>query len=325
MEKKISVVVPTYKRPGLLKICIEALCNQRFDQADYEIVVVSDGPDQQTHDVLNHLEYLRHPFIQYISLGKNSGPAAARNAGWRSANGGLIAFTDDDTRPNEDWLSALWDAYQQQSLSGVAFTGRVQVPITESPTDFERNTAHLETADFVTANCACTKAALELVGGFDERFTTAWREDSDLQFRLMEAGIPILKVTTAIVVHPVRKANWGVSIREQKKTLFNALLYKKFPSLFRQKIQTSPAWQYYITIGGVVVCIVGLATRSGWLFAAGAAVYLVCTTRFIMKRLSATSRKPTHVTEMVVTSMVIPFISVYWTLYGSVKYRVLFY
>jgi len=325
MEKKISVVVPTYRRQKLLGKCIEALCSQSFEKADFEIIVVSDGPDRQTHDLLNHLEYLQHPFVQYIALGQNSGPAAARNAGWRSANGRLIAFTDDDTEPDKDWLSAFWKASLRQNQAACGFVGNVKVPISEQPTDFERNTAHLETADFVTANCACTKTVLERVGGFDERFTTAWREDSDLEFRLIGAGIPIIRVPEAVVVHPVRKAAWGVSIREQKKTMFNALLYKKFPALFRQKIQASPEWRYYITIAGAVLCVAGIAILSKPVFAAGAIVYLACTARFIVRRLSATSRQPNHVAEMVVTSLVIPFLSIFWTLYGSVKYRVLFY
>ncbi|MBA4167511.1 MAG: glycosyltransferase [Chitinophagaceae bacterium] len=326
MQKKISVVIPTYRRPYLLGKCIEALTMQQFELNDYEIIIVSDGPDQQTHDLLNNLEHLIHPFIQYISLVHNSGPAAARNAGWHSANGRLIAFTDDDTRPDKYWLASLWKNYQEmKEPEYVAFSGKVIVPLPEEPTDFELNTAHLETAAFVTANCACTKAALEALDGFDERFTTAWREDSDLEFRLMEKNINIDKIEDAVVVHPARKAKWGISIKEQKKTMFNALLYKKFPLLFRKKIQQGPAWNYYVTISGILILIAGLIFRSGILAITGASVYLLFTVQFIFKRLTATSRSARHVSEMVLTSMVIPFISVYWTIYGAIKYKVIFY
>jgi glycosyltransferase involved in cell wall biosynthesis len=326
MQKKISVVVPTYRRPQLLKKCIEALAAQQFAANDYEIIIVSDGPDLQTHDMLNSLEQLTHPFIQYISLVRNSGPAAARNAGWKAANGRLIAFTDDDTQPSEFWLSSLWKTYLlMEQPRRIAFAGKVIVPLPEEPTDFELNTSHLETADFVTANCACTKAALEAVNGFDERFTTAWREDSDLEFRLMQNNIGINKIDEAVVVHPARKAAWGVSIKEQRKTMFNALLYKKFPDLFRQKIQHTPAWDYYLTIAGILVLIAGIVFHSEACVIGGASLYLIFTIRFIVKRLMATSRSARHVSEMIFTSMVIPFISVYWTIYGAVKYKVLFY
>ena len=70
----------------------------------------------------------------------------------------------------------------------------------------------------------------------------AWREDSDLEFRLLQQGIPIWRLQNALVIHPVRKASWGVSLKEQKKGMFNALLYKKYPGLYRKKIQPRPGW-----------------------------------------------------------------------------------
>ena len=64
-------------------------------------------------------------------------------------------------------------------------------------------------------------------GGFDEDFTMTWREDSALQFDLVENKIPIVKVDGAIVIHPVRVASRGVCIKEKKRTMLNPLLYKK--------------------------------------------------------------------------------------------------
>lgn len=325
MMKKVSVVIPTYRRPQLLKNCIAALAAQDFNKDDFEIIVVTDGPDLETRAMLNDLS-LTLPFVQFISLVQKKGPAAARNAGWRAANGELIAFTDDDCLPTANWISNIWNEY---ILNGkpeyIAFTGKVQVPLSEMPTDYEMNTAHLQNADFVTANCACTKESLELVGGFDERFTYAWREDSDLEFRLMENNVEIKRKIDAVVLHPVRKAQWGVSIKEQKKTMFNALLYKKFPALFRKKIQSSPAWNYYAIITGVVLIMAGLILQSKFLLLTGAVVYLGFTIAFIVRRLARTSRYYKHVMEMIATSLVIPFASIYWTIYGAFKYRVLYY
>lgn len=306
--------------------CLQALSKQDMDISDFEIIVVSDGPDEQTRKVLHNLEHLVLPFIQYITLPKNSGPACARNSGWKKAHGTLIAFTDDDCRPGPGWLSSLWNAYVGSGFKGeIAFSGKVIVPLPENPTDFELNTSNLEKADFVTANCACTKLALEKVNGFDERFRVAWREDSDLEFKLLEKDIPVQKVKEAIVVHPVRKARWGVSITEQRKTMFNALLYKKYPSLYRQKIQRKPAWNYYLIVTGYMMIIAGLILNSQPVAWAGALIYLCLTIAFIVKRLSRTSRAYNHVMEMIATSFVIPFASIFWTLYGAFKYRVLYY
>src|SRR5207245_7591311 len=46
------------------------------------------------------------PALRYVPAANPRGPAAARNAGWRAANGEVIAFTDDDCIPEPGWLLA---------------------------------------------------------------------------------------------------------------------------------------------------------------------------------------------------------------------------
>lgn len=319
---KISVVVPTYKRPQLLLKCLRALLNQTFDKEAYEIIVVSDGPDEATAKVLEKWSDGKLRRLRYLIPHEKKGPAAARNYGWQSAEGNLIAFTDDDCVPDKNWLSSFYTQYLLNK--GLAFTGKTIVPVSKKPTDYERNIMNLETADFITANCCCTKAALQLTGGFDEQFTMAWREDSDMEFKLLNAGISIFKVEGAVIIHPVRQAKWGVSIKEQKKTMFNALLYKKFPHLYRQKIQPTGPVHYYATIASFLMLIAGMVVHSQFIIGLGLVFWLGLTALFIYRRLRSTTLAFDHLIEMVVTSLFIPFLSVYWQLYGAIKYRVLF-
>src|SRR5690606_28767157 len=134
------------------------------------------------------------------------GPAGARNVGWRTAAAPIIAFTDDDTVPEPGWLQGGLEA---MASGADAATGRVIMPLPERPSDYERDAARLEGAEFVTANCFVRKAALEAIGGFDERFTSAWREDSDLHFSLLEQGRSIVPAPAAVIVHPLRPARFG--------------------------------------------------------------------------------------------------------------------
>lgn len=314
--------MPTYRRPKLLTNCLNALLQQKFDKYSYEIIVVSDGPDAETEQLLNNWKCYDHPQMRYLPLPQKKGPAAARNYGWLNAKGPIIAFTDDDCLPDAHWLQQL--VVNCNINDDVALTGRVIVPIAKRPTDYEQNTAHLQTADFITANCACTKNALIKAGGFDEQFSMAWREDSDLEFKLLNNNIPIKKVATAVVVHPVRAAAWGVSIKEQKKTMFNALLYKKYPRLYRKKISHTTPVLYYGIIAGFIILLAGLITGQPVLKITGAAAWLGLTGYFVVKRLYTTRLSVNHVCEMVVTSFIIPFLSVFWQWYGAVKYRVLF-
>lgn len=319
---KISVVVPTYQRPQVLLQCVEALLDQAFSQDEYEIIVVSDGPDVETRHAIEKLKIFKTGLIKSYSLPRRSGPAAARNYGWRMASGKLILFTNDDCIPDSKWLQSYWIAFLRADGNKIAFTGKTSVPIPPVPTDYERSIAQLATAEFSAANCACTRAALMKVNGFDEQFTMAWREDSDLQFRFIEHNIPIIPVSGAHVTHPVRKAPWGISIAEEKKGIFNALLYKKFPNLYRERIQPSPPWHYYSILILILIFLTGCLAAAPIVMLTAFAGWFAITCWFIVKRLNNTSHKVDHILEMTVTSVVIPVISVYYRVYGALKYNV---
>lgn len=315
---EISVVIPTYRRPLLLMECLKALARQHFDRSSFEVLVISDGPDKLTQNVVASWEHTGLLDVTYFPLDHHKGPAAARNAGWKIASGELVAFTDDDCVPDEFWLESLWAAHELYPQA--AFAGKLIVPVSDNPVDYEWNTAQLEKADFVTANCAIPRQLLEKVGGFDERFSMAWREDSDLAFSLMQHHVTVVALPYARVVHPVRKAGWGVSMKEQKKTMFNALLMRKFPSYYRKYIHQSPPWYFYAAVVALVLTIgLWLAGHyNGSLVAAG--VWLLLVMSFAVKRLRYTSRALPHVVEMLVTSAFIPMLSVYWHFYGLWKF-----
>jgi glycosyltransferase involved in cell wall biosynthesis len=319
---QISVVVPTYKRPWLLVRCVEALAKQQFDHRQFEIIIVSDGFDADTEEALLDVIKKIDVQIRYFNLLVKMGPAAARNMGWKQAHAALIAFTDDDCIPDEGWLQAIYDLHVANGYpSAIAYAGKTIVPLPKTPTDYEKNISHLSEAEFITANCAVTKDALIKVGGFDERFTMAWREDSDLQFKLMREHITLIRNEGAIVIHPVRKASWGISLKDEKKGIFNSLLYKKYPELYKQKIQPSPPWNYYFIIISFLVFVAGLVASWQPAVIAGLTFWLGGTASFIANRLRGTPRSWEHTAEMIFTSVFIPFLSVYYRIYGAVKYR----
>ncbi len=319
---KISVVIPTFKRPQLLLKCLSALKNQSFSPENYEVIVVTDGPDEATRQNVESFTN-EHHLLNFIcdNLIVKAGPAAARNHGASSAKGELIVFTDDDCMPDVNWLQSYWNEYCEEQKNEIAFSGKTVVPRAGKPTDYERNIANLETAEFITANCACTKLAFKKVNGFDEDFKIAWREDSELQFKFITASIPIIKVNEALVVHPVRNAPWGVSLKEQKKSRFNALLHKKHPLLYKEKIGIKPLWNYYAMIVLLPVCILSYLQAMPVIFAISFSCWLILLAQFTLKRLKGTSKKLNHITEIIVTSVLIPFLSVFWNLYGSARYK----
>lgn len=321
-----SIVVPTYKRPALLDRCLAAILAQDADPASYEVIVADDADSGKTRGQV--LEWAlrfeeRGTPLHYVAVGgPPHGPAAARNRGWRAAAGAVVAFTDDDCVPAPGWLAAGLEALAK---GADAAWGRLVMPLPPNPTDYELDAAGLASAEFVTANCFCRKDALRAVGGFDEGFTAAWREDSDLYFSLMERGFGIVHAPKAVVEHPVRPAPWGVSVAQQRKSRFEARLFKKHPALYRAKVRPSRPWHYYpILAAGLAAAGFGLAGRKS---AAGAcaALWAALTARFALRRLARTARTPRHVAEMLATSALIPPLSVFWRVKGAAENRVLFF
>ena len=320
----VSVVVPTCGRVEMLERCLAALDEQDVPRELYEVLVVDDSADGRAAPVVQRIASEATMNVRCVRAGPLTGPAHARNVGWRAARGGIIAFTDDDCVPAPRWLRGGVCAMVTSGGVDGAY-GPIRVPLPSEPTDYERDAAGLECAEFATANCFYTRRALEEVGGFDERFTSAWREDSDLFLALLEKGRRLGFARDALVVHPVSPAEWGVSVRQQRKSMFNALLYKKHPSLYRERVQASPPWIYYAIVSALAGAAIAAVFSLGWLVLMMLGVWALLTASFCVRRLRGTSRARGHVTEMIVTSMLIPPLAVYWRLRGAVRFRVVFF
>lgn len=325
---RLSVVVPTYRRLPLLQRCLRALLAQSIGQAAFEVLVVDDGHCERTREWVE-AEALRHAagFLRYLRPDAGRGPAVARNHGWRHARAQLIAFTDDDTVPDPHWLREGERAMARGDRAAVA--GRVVVPRPEGagprPTDHERMTRGLEAADFVTANAFVSKWALCVVQGFDERFRRAWREDSDLQFRLEELAGPLGRAPDAVVEHPVRPERWGVSLRQQKNVFYDALLYAKHPQRYRSELRRRPPLDYYAIVA-LALAALWFAWRGPMALAIASAVGMLgLQTWLALRRLRGGSHAPGHVAEMFATSALIPFLSVFWRLRGAWHFRIWFW
>ncbi|NGM86613.1 glycosyltransferase [Parapusillimonas sp. SGNA-6] len=316
---RVSVVVPTYLRPDLLERCLSALLRQSLAPEAYEIIICDDGPSKAVRDVVVAARTGSGdgPAIRYIPVEGTQGPAGARNQGWRAAQAPIVAFTDDDTIPAPGWLEGGLEA---MSTGADAAVGRIQMPLPPRPTDVERDAARLTEAEFVTANCFVRRDALQRVGGFDERFTLAWREDSDLHFSLLERGCLVVKAPGALVVHPPRPAPFAASLGMQKKVMFDVLLYRKYPDLYRQRIRRRPPW-FYLAVS--LSLLLGVcAALAGWhrLAVAGLGAWLLLSLLFFVWRLRLSAVTPRNVIELLLTSPLIPPLSMFWRAVGATRF-----
>jgi GT2 family glycosyltransferase len=207
MAQHVSIVVPTYARPAQLATCLRALAAFDYPRDRYEVVVVDDGsprpPAAEVHAAGADLD------VTLVSQ-RRAGPAAARNAGAARAHGELLAFTDDDCRPESAWLSALVARVGEEQDAMVG--GRTVNVLPENPysTAAQAVVSHLYAyyndhaagARFVASNNMALSAALfHEVGGFDDRFPRAAAEDREFCDRWRGRGHRIVVAPEAVVLH----------------------------------------------------------------------------------------------------------------------------
>jgi hypothetical protein len=323
----LSVVVPTWGRLDQLDTCLEALTRQTLAPERFEIIIVDDEPDHNTLHLVSSWRTRkreRGPRLVYFANTGPHGVAAARNRGWRIARAAIIAFTDDAAIPAPDWLEQALAAF---ATGAEALCGKISMPFAAVPTEYQRQTLRKQSAEFDCTNFFCRRALLEAEGGFDERFADADCSENDLHFRLLARPAGIVRAEQVQVTQPLRPPPWGASVSELRHGAGQALLFKKHPQLYRQKIRSSPPWDYYAIVAVLLVALVAtFATFAGSpaLAAGGVLAWLVLTTRLCYRRLQGTSRSLRHIAEIVVTSVLIPPLAAFWRLSGALRYRVRF-
>ncbi|MBO0937086.1 glycosyltransferase [Fibrella sp. HMF5335] len=322
MDPYFTVVLPTTQSDQLTQ-CLHALHAQTLSPDQFEIVVVDDRNQPETAAAVAAFSRESRMEIRYLAQASRQGLSAARNRGWRAARGQFIAFTDADCLPQPTWLAAAQGMFRRGAQ---VVTGSVRVVAPRQPGQPRPQTVP-DITELSTANCFCQKMALQRAGGFEETFDLAWREDLDLQFKFLEIGIPILRCPEAVVVQPMRPMSWYASLNNERKNRYDALLYKRHPELVRQRVHRSEAQvaRQYLTVTGLVVALLSAAVGYWPVALLGLAVWLFCTGLSLSEEWSDQVDLLTNAKHAGATSVASPFLSVYWRLYGAVKYRVLYF
>jgi hypothetical protein len=317
----VAVVIPTVGRPSL-QVLLDSLANSS-GPPPAEIVVVDDRV-RPTGALLAGAVPARLAGRLRVVAGGGRGPAAARNAGWHSTRAAWIAFVDDDVVVGPDWLADLAvDLFTAGAdIAGVSGVVRVPLPADRRPTDWERGTAGLADAQWITADMAYRRRVLALIDGFDERFRRAYREDSDIALRVLDAGYQIARGRRK-VEHPVRPAPWHASIGQQRGNADDVLMRRLHRAGWGQRAGAPPGRRArHAAIAGAAVTAIGaLLAKQRRVAAIAGALWLAGTAEFAWARISPGPRTPDEITKMLVTSVGIPPLAVGHWLAGVVRHR----
>ena len=205
MALKASVIVPTYRYPKIV-YCLEALSKQ--DYPDYEVIIVDDGSDDGSVDVIKKF-ILRKKNFKLIVLPENSGPAHVRNKGVLEAKGDVVLFTDSDCIPYKTWISRMVEPFYDESVAGASGTYKTwnSESMIARFIGYEialrhRRMAKRASIDFIgTFSAAYRKDVFLNENGFDEKFRIASGEDTDFSYKLSSKGYKMVFVKEAFVYH----------------------------------------------------------------------------------------------------------------------------
>ncbi|HEX2104464.1 MAG TPA: glycosyltransferase [Solirubrobacteraceae bacterium] len=227
---RVSVVVCSHNGAATLGECLDGLLEVQY--ADMEVIVVDDGSSDATASIA-----ALYPF-RLIST-EPRGLSAARNRGLEAATGDIVAYIDDDARPDPHWLTYLAATFMATDHAGVGGPNIAPAgapPVAQCVDNVPGGPTHVLLSDRVAehipgCNMAFRRARLEAIGGFDEQFKVAG-DDVDVCWRLQEQGWTLGFSPAAVVFHRRRESVRGFLRQQRGYGRAEALLERKWPDKY---------------------------------------------------------------------------------------------
>lgn len=205
--KKVSVIIPTYKRSDYLIRAINSVLNQTYK--NIEIIVVDDngiGNKFQLENEKKLSKYVYEKKIIYLKHNINKNGAAARNSGLRVATGDFITFLDDDDFFLKQRVELLVKKLEDNQYFDAVYSSMVKIKNNHIYNYRVGNkTGNLlkeilsQYSFFGTgSNMFFTKKAIEKIGEFDENFFRF--QDLEYMARFFEKKFNICSVKNVLVV-----------------------------------------------------------------------------------------------------------------------------
>jgi len=226
----ISVVVCSFNGQRTIEDCMEGLLE--LDYPNYEVIVVNDGSTDATPLIASEYGF------RLIST-ENRGLSNARNTGMEAATGEIVAYTDDDARPDPQWLKYVAWAFMHSTHVGIGGPN-IAPPgdgyIAECVANAPGGPLHVLVTDTLAehipgCNMAFRKDALQAIHGFDPQYRAAG-DDVDLCWRLQDQGGTIGFHAGAMVWHHRRNSFRMYWKQQQGYGKAEALLEAKWPERY---------------------------------------------------------------------------------------------
>jgi len=271
-KRRVSVVIPTRNRRTVLAETLAALGRQSLHADAFEVIVVVDGSED---DTLAMLAKLATPFTLTALARRRGGRAASVNAGLRAASGEIAVILDDDISASEGLLEAFAQYLRAHPDHSVVGAAPIAVP-PDAPAVLRlfgaKMNGHLarlaqpgfqfEVRDFYSGNFAIRRALMLGLGGYDEDFTLYGNEDCELAHRLIQAGVPIVYLASAVGHQGYTKTFAQLARDTYEKGRTTVLFAEKHPRIAgRLRLEEAPPFSWRVRAFMASVLAVPRMTR----------------------------------------------------------------
>lgn len=240
---KVSVVVCSYNGSSTIRDTMEGMKTLLYP--NFEVIVINDGSTDSTPEIVAEYD------VKLIST-ENRGLSNARNTGYQTATGMIVAYIDDDAYPDPHWLHYLAMTYITTDYVAAggpniapAGDGKIADCVANAPGGPVQVLLNDTLAEHVPGcNMSFLKTSLEKIGGFDPRYRAAG-DDVDACWRVQDQVGEIGFHPTALVWHH-RRDSWSMYWKQQQGYgKAESLLEEKWPEKYNTLGHTSWGGRLY--------------------------------------------------------------------------------
>ncbi len=270
MSADISIIIPTFRRPGGVRRALASALTQENVSALVEIVILDNDPKASAKETIQEVIQTDTPWPVVYGHEPAPGVANARNAALALAEGTFVAFLDDDETASPNWLSALIEV-QRQTNADIVF-GPVQGRLEEDAPHQEYIESTFtrtgpETSGIIDAFFGCGNTLFKRgkffmdVQVFNPATNEIGGEDCELFVRVEQNGAVFAWAADALVYEEIPADRASL-----RYNLIKAFAFGQGPSQSAWQQRRFGGVAYWMIIGLAQAIVYGILAIPHWIF-----------------------------------------------------------